>query len=146
MWIFSRRPRLVSEGKFIFIVVRKDIQGFMKLHWTPLWSCWWIIVCLQSLSWPRTPGKMRGWNVSPHVAKSNTTHSGTQEDSHLGLKTAQQEIKAHKPHKAKHIGLKKSTVESAENRRIPHLTLANLSDYDLVHQWVKKKKKTMSMP
>lgn len=42
--------------------------------------------------------------------KSNASHNGTQEDSHLGLRTAQQEM-THMPPQAKHTAAKKPTVE-----------------------------------
>lgn len=83
----------------VFIVVQKDIWRIRK-SWTALCIWRWISVCLQSLSWPWTPGKMRRWNVLPHVAKSNTTHNVTQEDTYLRLKTAQQQMKTHMAPKA----------------------------------------------
>lgn len=88
-FFFFSNPCLVSGKKFIFIVVQRDLRGIRKL-WSLLCSWWWISLCLQSLLQPQTPGKMRRWNVSPHVVKSNTSHNGTLEDSHLGLKTTQQ--------------------------------------------------------
>lgn len=49
---------LVWSGgkKNVFFVVQRDIWRMRKLL-SPLCSCWWIKVCLQSLSWPWTPGK-----------------------------------------------------------------------------------------
>lgn len=92
-FFFLSNPRQVPgkkrKKKFIFIVVQRDLRGIRKL-WSLLCSWWWISMCLQSLLQPQTPGKMRRWNVSPRVVKSNTSHNGTQEDSHPGLKAAQQ--------------------------------------------------------
>lgn len=88
---FFWKPGLISEEKFISIVVQRDRRGIKRLR-RALCDWQWISMCLQSLLWPRTAGKMRRWNASPHVVKSNTSHHGIQEESHLGLRPEQRRV------------------------------------------------------
>lgn len=115
-FIFFSNPCLVTGKKFIFTVVQRDLRGIRKL-WSLLCSWWWISLCLQSLLQPQTPGKMRRWNVSPHVAKSNTSHNGTLDDSHLGLKATQQ---SRTGENTCHIRLSRQIRRRVKNRYIPH--------------------------
>lgn len=120
----------MSGKKFIFIVVQRDLRGIRKL-WSLLCSWWWISLCLQSLLQPQTPGKMRRWNVSPHVVKSNTSHNGTLEDSHLGLKTTQ---RSRTGENTCHIGLSTQTHRLRGQLRIDilHTSLNTQKTTDLL--------------
>lgn len=112
---FFRKPHLVSEEKFILIVVRRDIRGIGKL-WSPMCSWWWISMCLQSLLWPWTPGKMRRWNVSPHVVKNQIHPTMAHKRTPTwGLGQHSKKWQTHMPPQAKHTAAKKPTVEWAEN-------------------------------